>query len=353
MPVFSRPASFGAIDRFDDGTGLFSLPLEYHDIFRTFRDLGNHFATTTTTDEYGHEITCAEPLSMQLVVRQGTDLLYRIAAASYGGLLPTPLVPNTFFRPGSLDELGLIAPPLFSLFSYTQGRLPLENPLPTTEFRYHLDVLCTAVADTHVWLGEAQSHTNILGWRTSWYWSYPQGVAADIQLGPVPVWPAAPAEPELPGTPNDAYDDPATNLVIPATCNTVILHPVFSSAASNSVVSRSSPSDDLVPTASTSTALIPHPIYGPGAQNALVRYGRSQTPWTDATPHNPIVPPNSPAIPDLPCSLPDPEGTSAMDEDESENGGAEALMGYGSATRLDHGDAPNDPIYIDCTELNE
>lgn len=59
------------------------------------------------------------------------------------------------------------------------------------------------------------------------------------------------------------------------------------------------PTSTSTATPSASTALIPHPIFGPGAQNALVQY-RTQFPGISGTTDEPTIPnapPNSPASP--------------------------------------------------------
>ncbi|KAH9854352.1 hypothetical protein C2E23DRAFT_818312 [Lenzites betulinus] len=116
----------------------------------------------------------------------------------------------------------------------------------------------------------------------------------------------------------------------------LIPHPVLGPGAPNAVVPYR-PTDPRLSlpsrTASTSTALIPHPIYGPGAQNALVPY-RPPTPW--ASTREAIVPPNSPAVP---LSPPPP-----YDSDFSDSESGSSFRSYYSA---DHGSFSDEDDFAD------
>ncbi|KAI0323442.1 hypothetical protein GY45DRAFT_1439598 [Cubamyces sp. BRFM 1775] len=357
MPFFSRLASFGALDRFDNGAGLFSTPLEYHDFFRVIRDLNTYLSTAQITIE-GHPLVHVDPFATQLLTRLAIDLLLRISAASYGGVLPVDASEWNLFRENAFNELGLVPPPLFHFLRGFCGHLPFELALPVLEYRRWMDELATMANDTREWLTTAQRRTRMLGSRSGWNWEGPEMITgADVQMSPRHslTWPVDDqGHPDFVGfvvvrpLPGHSTEPQPQRSTAPGA---LIPHPIYSSNAANALV----PSDPAQTRISTSTALIPHPIYGPGAQNALVRYHPM-----DETPHTPPNSPNSPRTP--PPAYSD-------DEDDDFRSGTDSGTEYGTCYEVEveelsdsdetdsesdseyvwirRGDAPDFPIHID------
>ncbi|KAI9066043.1 hypothetical protein FKP32DRAFT_1674306 [Trametes sanguinea] len=269
MPYHSRPVSLGALDRFDNGTGLLSFPLEYHELFRVAHNLSYNLPARRLNGPDGTGFVLADPFSVQLITRLGVDLLLRIGAASYGGILP-PRQPLgwDFLRPGALEELGLMESALRDLYANFQGQLPFEAPLAPADFQMWVDTLYGVIADTRDWISVAQRRSSLLGGRTGWNWAYCQAPVTDFQVGLHLQWPAT-------------RDNDGIVQMGAANSAAVVPHPIVGPGAANALIPYS-PRTSLNRPVSTSTALIPHPIYGPGAQNALVRYQPSGTTWTNA-----------------------------------------------------------------------
>ncbi|KAI0363081.1 hypothetical protein BV20DRAFT_984025 [Pilatotrama ljubarskyi] len=302
MPHQSRPVSFGILDHFDNSAGLFSLPLEYHDLFRIFHDLSRYFPVTRFVNRQGLDVLQADPFAVELITRLAADLLLRITAASHGGSLPLFRAGWNVFRRGSLEELGLVTPPLFDLLNRWHGRLPFGTALPSSEFRERVDELCEAVSGTREWLGTAQGRTAILAPRVGWNWLYSARTASG----------SFHSSSNTNGEPRAEEEG-----LVPD--GTVIPHPVLSSTAQNALIPHPNPDGGAAISSSaepsSSTALIPHPIYRPGAQNALVP-SRPPTPWAGPS-TGAVAPPNSP---ELPSSPPPPYSNSVYSEDSSSSG---------------------------------
>ncbi|KAH9856081.1 hypothetical protein C2E23DRAFT_857132 [Lenzites betulinus] len=346
MPFQSRPASFTALDRFDNGASLLSPPLEYHDLFRFAHELSRHLVTTNVTDQQNRQLLLADPFASEQLTRLLHDLLLRIAAASYGGVLDADLEEVPIFRIESLNELGLVVPPILHFLHRFGGRVPFDRPLPEWEFRFWTDSLALAVADTREWLSTAQRRTQLLGRNTSWRWDVADSLPSDLQVrapssasifvlitllqvGPTPrlVWPVS-NDPELVGAAvirQPLQTDPSTGPTVasllaaisPPTSTALIPHPIYDPGAHNALT-RYEPRDQtrdprLCSRPSTSQALIPHPLYGPGAQNALVRY-RSPTPWHNSRDDASSVP-DSPFL----ISTPPPSYSSGVTVASSED----------------------------------
>ncbi|KAH9854353.1 hypothetical protein C2E23DRAFT_894094, partial [Lenzites betulinus] len=162
MPSFSRPIGLGAIDRFDNGSGFFSLPLEYHELFRIGHDLQRLLAPATFIDETGAELQQADSFVVQTLSRLSVDLLLRISAASYGGSLPLDRPEWELIRPNAFSELGLIAPPLLDFFRQHHGQLPFEGPLSTRDLHIWIDIFAEVLSDTRDWISIAQRRARIL-----------------------------------------------------------------------------------------------------------------------------------------------------------------------------------------------
>lgn len=361
MAIQSRLPSFGALDRFDNGAGIFSLPLEYHDLFRFAHSLSNSFPIASLTDEEGHELVRVDPFAVDHLTRLIHDLLLRIGAASYGGVLPNgdnfPL-----FRNGSFNELGLVTPPLLHLLHRFEGRLPFSGALPTHEHQFWMEELATAITDTREWLTTAQRRTTLLSPFVGWQWTAHEHLAPDfevsrarateirirtdglnMQISPAPllVWPLEEA-PEFVGVvrvrltaetidsdseddsdddADDAYLDVLDAISVdglssrppspsdarplsapPGLSTALIPHPIYGLGAQNAVVPYNpvtslQNNEPVIAGASSSMALIPHPIYGPGAQNALVLY---RVPTLRESAAGPSAPPNSRAATSTP-----------------------------------------------------
>lgn len=419
MPFQSRLASFGALDRFDNGAGIFSLPLEYHDLFRFVHCLSENLPVTLLYDEDGREFVRADPFAVESLARLINDLLLRIGAASYGGVLPQgdsfPL-----FRNGSFDEIGLVSPPLLHFLHPSAGLLPFRNVLPAQEHHICVDELMIAINDTREWLATAQRRTMLLSPFVGWRWANPRHLASDVQvssagsqtlrmsaddlesqISPAPslVWPLG-LGPEFVGAvrvyltteaieedsdsdANDSdSDDGASNgdsedgatdddsekmystasdaasvavlpplspslplapLPAPPGLSTALIpHPIYGPGAQNAVVPynpwTSLPTFDSTTGPSPSTALIPHPIYGPNAQNSLVLY---RAPVQDF-PTEPSAPPNSRASTSTP---PPPYSEEPMD-DEDDDDDDECI-------EVRRGDVREWPIYVGSDDEEE
>lgn len=404
MPFQSRLPSFGALDRFDNGAGIFSLPLEYHDLFRFNYSLSLNLPVTIFDDEDGRERIRADPYAVEHLFRLISDLLLRIGAASYGGTLPNE---DSFplFRNGSFDEIGLVSPPLLHLLHRSAGILPFRNILPAQEHHICVDELATAIIDTREWLTTAQRRTTLLNPFVGWRWTVPERLAPDAQVSfarswslqtstehldfqlsqaPSLVWPLGHG-PEFVGAvrvhltteaieedsddESDSDDDAdnddddedmcsatsdttsadvlsplspsfsLTSLPAPPGLSTALIpHPIYGPGALNAVVPyspRTSLSNPPPITTTSSTALIPHPIYGPGAQNSLVRY---HAPALQATITGLSAPPNSRASTSTP---PPPYSEETVgDAEHSDDGDSDDCV------EVRRGDVREWPIYV-------
>ncbi len=299
MPFFSRPLDFGSIDRFDNGTARFALPLQYHRLFFFVINLTRHLRAKRFVDADGHAFIRTDPAMVELLAQYATDLMAHIAAASHGGILPDG-VPVTSLRAGSLEELGLLPPPILLLFLYLNGTNPLsQQNLPVALFDQWTDAFRVAAMETREWLTVAQRRSLILGDSCGWKWKVPSttyalrktvddGTDAYSPLRPyfstdprmatgrtrdALVLYRAPPPPYTLAVSGEPSDDPSAS----KTSTALIPHPIYGPGAQNALVPYQS--QPLLPTvAEASTALIPHPVYGPGAQNTLIPY-RPPTPY--------------------------------------------------------------------------
>ncbi|TFK79304.1 hypothetical protein K466DRAFT_570316 [Polyporus arcularius HHB13444] len=313
MPFFSRPLDFGSIDRFDNGTGRFALPLQYHRLFFFVINLTHHLRAKRFVDTEGHVFIRTDPAMVELLAQYAMDLMAHIAAASHGGILPDG-VPITSLRTGSLEELGLLPPPILLLFLYLNGTNPLaQQNLPVALFDQWADAFRAAATETREWLTVAQRRSLLLGDSCKWNWkvpstSYALRKAADDGMDAYsPLRPYFSTDPRTAtGRVQDAlvlYQGPPPSYTAPAsgepsddpptgkTSTALIPHPIYGPGAQNALVPYQSqpPPPTSGTAAETSTALIPHPIYGPGAQNALIPY-RPPTPYPGL---GIIAPPNT------------------------------------------------------------
>ncbi|KAI0685981.1 hypothetical protein C8T65DRAFT_701271 [Cerioporus squamosus] len=292
MPFFSRPFDIGSIDRFDNGTGRFALPLQYHRLFFFVVNLTRHLRAKRFVDADGHAFIRTDPAMVELLAQYAADLMAHIAAASHGGILPDG-IPITSLRAGSLEELGLLPPPILLLFRYLSGTNPLaQQNLPVELFDQWANVFRTAATKTREWLTVAQRRSLLLGDSCGWNWKAPsttfalRKVADDGRARDALVLRRTPPPPYTSSSSGEPSSDPPAG----KTSTALIPHPIYGPGAQNALVPYQPQSPPAA--ARTSTALIPHPIYGPGAQNALIPY-RPPMPWIGNPGAGIIAPPNS------------------------------------------------------------
>ncbi|KAH9847979.1 hypothetical protein C2E23DRAFT_889435 [Lenzites betulinus] len=361
MPYQSRPISFAALDRFDNGIGAFSPPLEYHDLFHFAHELSRYLIASEVVDGEGHQALLVDPFAAEQLVRFMHDLVLRVSAASYGGFLDAKQEAVPIFRTGSLDELGLVVPPILHFLHRFGGRSPFDHPLPKRELQFWIEAVSTAITETREWLSTAQRRTHLLGRSARWQWTAAEGTASDYQVGPTPylVWPRT-NDPELVGAAfvRHSMRTPSTEtapvpIVTTSTSTALIPHPIYGSGAAHALVRLNESASDPrnVSRVPSSRALIPHPIYGPGAQNSLTRY-RDLTPWPSTASSNSTT--SSPP-PTLPPSYLSEASFGSSDKEvmyasdcATEDSDTDSEMGEeDECIAVEPGSKPDWPIYID------
>ncbi len=123
-------APYSSLDRADNSSHVLGLPLEYDDYFCLFDNPFDHPISSARYIEDGEEYAAIDPVFAELIIHWGINLSCKLAAASYGGQLP-PGYCGFSLRPGSLQELGIVLPPLLELFEFfVDDEHPFERVLP-------------------------------------------------------------------------------------------------------------------------------------------------------------------------------------------------------------------------------
>ncbi|KAI1782964.1 hypothetical protein LXA43DRAFT_1103179 [Ganoderma leucocontextum] len=241
MGLTPSSLEYGRIDSpFDNGAGRLTLPIEYHPLFQLARTLLPQVVAARSPAPNGVVNVHLNPFILVSFDRLILDLLRHIAFASYGGAPPN-LNALSSLRPGSLEEIGLIPPPIleyYRLYNSTNGsqsRL-LRLPMHEEAFRNWMQTFLDAIRNTREWLSVAQRRVAFLRGLTGWNWTSPKSNSR--------APPYNPHDPRLP----------------------------------------------LAPNSSGPLALIPHPVLGPNAKNAVVPLFPQHSPDGSTTP--PVVPPN-------------------------------------------------------------
>ncbi|KAI1785026.1 hypothetical protein LXA43DRAFT_1100720 [Ganoderma leucocontextum] len=244
-------ASPSSLDRFDNGCGRLDLPLECEDYFRLF---GNPkiFTNVVTTSDDGQQHIQLEPFLVKLILEWGYSLAEKISAASYGGMLPNGYVDPLILCTGSLEELGVPPPPLFQLFLQFQDHgFPLSQPLTEVDFVHWMQVVWENAYDTREWIKGAKCRA--------------------VDFGNTIGWNFRPAKQEE-HSPRSVASHPSLCASSPRTG--LVPHPVVGTAAQNALISylpNSRQSACPLPE-NPCCVVIPHPIYSLGAHNALIPY---------------------------------------------------------------------------------
>ncbi|KAI1796913.1 hypothetical protein LXA43DRAFT_1089442 [Ganoderma leucocontextum] len=259
MGLLPSSLDFGCLDQFDDGTGRLALPVEYHQLFQLARSFLPQIVASRTPGPDGETYVRLNPFVLAVFDRLIQDILRHIALASYGGVPPNINALSTL-RPGSLEELGIPPPPLleyYRVYNSTNGpqfrslRLPMREEV----FRNWLQVFHDTIHDTRVWISNTKTCLEFFRNLARWNWG-PNGNNPGAP-------PYNPRDPRLPLAPSSS--GPAPGLIS---------------------------SDDDSTVSSSSRAVIPHPVLGPGAQNTIVLYWLFPPPPVSSM--TPVVPPNSP-----------------------------------------------------------
>ncbi len=305
-------ASYSSLDRSNNGGHILELPLTYDDYFRLFDNPYNHpLNSNRYIDEHdSEEYVALDPVFTGLVIHWGVNLARKLAAASYGGQLPSGYS-GVSLRPGALQEIGVVLPPLLELFEWflEEGHpFDPERVLTTAEADYWIHVLRDNAMRTRDWILDAERRSVILGPYSGWNFdavSCNKGAACQCQhpqeydtdepssarersrYNPSRPLFSPRHDPHFPirRSPSHEVDvDNALGLTLNnepdarsdsewTSCHCYDSDEFVSSSVDDLVRDRRhSTSPDAQVAENTCRALIPHPVLGPGAQNALVPY---------------------------------------------------------------------------------
>ncbi len=295
-------APYSSLDRSNNGGHVLELPLEYDDYFRLFDNPLNHpLSSTRYSEGDGEEYVVLDPIFSGLVIRWGINLARKIAAASYGGRLPDGYS-GFSLRPDSLQELGVILPPLLELFDlFAEEGHPLDRVLTVAEVEYWLHVFRDNAMRTRDWILDAERRSLLLGPYSHWDFNVVScSIGAACQCYPPIDYDDdesvqsehsrySPSHPTLDLSHIPRSFNHSSSLRVETNgSNTLGLSldgkPDNRSDSSLSYASMASSFDhptcgrfltspiDALPEENACRALISHPVLGPGAQNALAHY---------------------------------------------------------------------------------
>ncbi|KAI1783368.1 hypothetical protein LXA43DRAFT_1102623 [Ganoderma leucocontextum] len=314
MSSFSL-APVSSLDRFDDGRARLDLPINYDDYFRLVAN-PNIFANADAfTNEDGQRHIKLDAVLVKLILEWGYALARKISAASYGGVLPDSQADPLTLRAGSLEALGVPLPPLFQLFRrFQDDGFPLAQSLSQTDFVCWMQVVWENAISTRDWLADAQSQLFIFGTSSGWDFD----AAMFRRLSPLSFH-----------APTITSPSSLRSSLPPASGGCALIpHPIVGPGAANAVIPYPRPrlpSTRPLPENSCRD-IIPHPIYGAGAQNTLILYNDTRTLGPDSTTREllgrSIERPRAPSPPATPFALTDLEskatGSSDTASDSSE-----------------------------------
>ncbi|KAI1783228.1 hypothetical protein LXA43DRAFT_1102769 [Ganoderma leucocontextum] len=289
MPLFSRLQNNDTVGAFTYNLADVIFPLEYHDLFQWSLDLLGLLGETYSWQPSEAPYFRIDPGIFQLFISLVSDVLYRLARASYGG----NCLPGTLdLRDGALAELGTNAPPLYHFIRLFRDHQPFTagSIIDANKFEEWTEWFQDAVDGTKEWIIDARLRAAATQ-PNGWNWG-PATFNRDIidTLGYDPRDPYFPMgthpEPSLALIPHPVVGRGAQNSLIPyrplsvrlqdtpaPRCTDLIPHPTLGPGAQNALVVYQPP---VTITPNMCTDLIPHPVLGPGAQNTLVAYHPSR-----------------------------------------------------------------------------
>lgn len=254
MPLLSRLLNNGATDPFHyHGRTDVIFPLEYHDLFQWYLNLAGFLGKTCCWRPPIRYLK-VDPVIFSLLVDLVVDVLRRLAHASYGG---NCLPGTTELRDGALAELGLNSPPPiydFVRLFYDHQPFTGGSHIDQEELMKWSDWFMDAVEGTKRWLFGARLRA--LSRPNGWNWG--PAVLDDEVVDTIGY---DPRDADFSWGGSWRFNDSAL---------AVVPHPVLGPGAHNAVVPYRGSSDFAVNASSPPcTDVIPHPVVGPGAQNAL------------------------------------------------------------------------------------